>query len=229
MIYPLFSILAGLGGIIAYHFKKRKIDNRDSNEFNKMNVTIVMMIPFLIGVVEGDSALKYEEFIITETVEISSPISDVWYNLTNINEIPENEGKMSLSTFIGFPRHLSTTIDSMKVGSNRKSIYENGLYFDEKIIEMKENKILILEINTDPSLIPPNVMDEHIIIGGRHLDIMQDNYELDSIAFNKTKLSLSSHFFINTSFNWYASIWAKYLMKDILSSELNLIKNRCEN
>jgi hypothetical protein len=29
-------------------------------------------------------------------------------------------------------------------------------------------------------------------------------------------------------FNWYAGIWAKYLMSDLLKGELNLIKQRSE-
>ncbi len=46
------------------------------------------------------------------------------------------------------------------------------------------------------------------------------------ISDNSCRLTLSSQFYINTPFNWYASIWAKYLMNDILESELNLIAIR---
>ena len=69
-------------------------------------------------------------------------------------------------------------------------------------------------------------MDEHIVIGGKHVDILQDIYKLEKLSDTSCRLTLSSRFYINTPFNWYASIWAKYLMADILQSEINLINER---
>jgi hypothetical protein len=63
-------------------------------------------------------------------------------------------------------------------------------------------------------------MDEHILIGGKHLDILEDTYQLTPLANGRTRLRLASRFYINTPFNWYAEVWAHYLMADILDGEL---------
>lgn len=104
--------------------------------------------------------------------------------------------------------------------------YDKGLFFDETITEYEIEKRLVLDIKTDPKNIPPTVMDEHILIGGKHVDILQDIYTLEPLPNGNCLLKLSSRFFINTPFNWYAAVWAKYLMSDILNGELELIKGR---
>ena len=53
------------------------------------------------------------------------------------------------------------------------ALYENGLYFDETILAYQKEKQMVLHIKTDPANIPPKVMDEHIVIGGRHVDITE--------------------------------------------------------
>lgn len=229
LIYPLFASIAGIGGLLAYHLKKQKTDKADKDNFenkNTLKVSFVMLMPLAIGLVEGDRALTLKEFNISETVIIQASSQNVWRELTNINEIPDNENKFSFSEMMGFPKHLNTTLDTIAVGGNRKAVYENGLYFDEKILKIIPEKLLVLDIKTDPNKIPPTVMDEHIVIGGKHVDILQDIYTIEKLSDTSCRLTLSSRFCINTPFNWYASIWAKYLMADILQSEINLIRER---
>ncbi len=229
MIYPLFSILAGIGGVIAYHFRKPRTNDPDKNNWenqNTLNVSFILLIPIVVGLLEGDRTLTPKEFNISKSVIISASPKEVWHELTNINYISTNENKFSFSNMMGFPKHLRTTLDTLSVGGKRKAIYENGLYFDETISKFESEKLLVLDIKTDPNNIPPTVMDEHIVIGGKHVDILQDIYKLEKLSDTSCRLTLSSRFYINTPFNWYASIWAKYLMADILQSEINLINER---
>lgn len=229
MIYPLFSILAGIGGVIAFYVKNWKSKNSDKIDQEKSNtlyVSFVLFVPLLVGFVEGDRTLIHKEFKISQSVIIQASSKKVWKELTNINEIASNESKSTLSNLIGFPSHLRTVLDTMAIGGIRTAYYENGLYFKETISNFKKEKLLVLDIKTDPNNIPPTVMDEHIVIGGKHVDILQDIYQLEKLSESTCRLTLTSRFYICTPFNWYASIWAKYLMADILKSEINLIKER---
>lgn len=229
MIYPLFSVLAGIGGVIAYNYRRNKNSDTDKNDWespNTFKISFILFIPLVVGMLEGDRGLNPEEFNISESRIISASSKDVWHALTNINDIASHERKSSFSNLMGFPKHLKTTLDTVLVGGKRKAIYENGLYFDETISKYEPEKLLVLDIKTDPTKIPPTVMDEHIVIGGKHVDIFQDIYTIEKLSETSCKLTLSSRFYINTPFNWYASIWAKHLMADILQSEINLINNR---
>jgi hypothetical protein len=228
MIYPLFAILAGIGGVIAFGLR-RQTDKNDWKQPNTLDISLVLLIPAFVGLIEGDRALTTEEFNISKTVVISASTQEVWHQLTNINDISKHERTFSFSSFIGFPKHLRTTLDTVSVGGKRKAIYENGLYFDETISKYENEQLLVLDIKTDPGKIPPTVMDEHIVIGGKHVDILQDIYKLEKLSDTSCRLTLSSRFYINTPFNWYAGIWAKYLMADILQTEINLINRRAAN
>jgi len=232
MIYPLFSILAGIGGIIAFLVRKKRVTDMDNNNWkkpNSLNISVILILPAFIGVIEGERTLSGKEFNISKSVIIPASTKVVWYHLTNINEIKTTENYSPLSNMMGFPRHLCTTLDTLSVGGNRKAIYENGLYFEETISDYEIGKLLVLDINIDPNKIPKNVMDEHIVIGGKHVNILQDIYTIKKISENSCKLTLTSRFTINTPFNWYASIWSKYLMADILHGQLNLIKGRTKS
>ena len=232
MIFPIFAILSGLGGVIAHNRRRRKAEIEDIENYDDwtkpdtLKVSILILVPLVFGIVEGDRSLTKEKMVITKSIVINASPTAVWKAIGNINEIAASENHNSFSGMLGFPSHLRTTLDTLAVGGIRMAYYEKGLYFTETIRKCELGKLLILDIKTNPLKIPPTVMDEHILIGGKHVDILQDIYTLEELPDSSCRLSLSSHFFINTPFNWYAGIWANYLMKDILKEELNLIKNR---
>ncbi len=233
MAYPLFAVVSGLGGIIANNIRKRKyvdIDDRENYDkwtgSDKLTVSLVVLIPVIFGIGEGERLLNRKDMMVSKSIIIHADPKNVWYALANINDITPGENRKSASAIMGFPRHIKTTLDTMAVGGKRKAIYEKGLYFDETISRCEPGKLLVLNIKTDPANIPPTVMDEHIIIGGKHVDILQDVYRLEQLTGGNCRLTLSSHFFINTAFNWYSGIWANYLMGDILKGELKLVKER---
>lgn len=235
LAYPLFAVVAGMGGIIANNIRKKKyveiddVENYDKwTKPDKLTVSLIFLVPVIFGIGEGERLQSRKDMFITKSVIIQATAASTWKSLISINEIASAERHSSLATLVGFPRHLKTTLDSVAVGAKRKAYYENGLYFNETISRFEAGKLLVLDIKTDPANIPPTVMDEHIIIGGKHVDLLQDEYILEDLPGGNCRLSLSSRFFINTSFNWYAGIWANYLMGDILKQELNLIRARAE-
>ncbi len=231
MVFPFFAVLAGIGGSIAYSIKKRKARNKDLDKTdwgkpNTLNVSALFFVPALLGYLEGERTLVPVEYTITKQIAIAAPPAEVWKQLTHINELKASERQSSFSTVMGFPRHLRTVADTFALGGTRFAVYEKGLYFKETISEYVPGKRMALDIKTDPDNIPPTVMDEHILIGGKHLDILKDEYNLEQLPDGGSQLSLSSRFRINTPLNWYAGLWATYLMSDILEGELELVKAR---
>lgn len=229
MIFPFFAVAAGLGGIFAHYLKERKRERENPGPPNYWNSSWLLFLPAVFGILEGQRTLSRQDITVTETVTINASPEEVWLQLTNINDIPENNDETSFAEMLGFPKHLNTTLDSLVVGGRRKATYQHGLYFDETIIALESEKTMVLDIHTDPTKIPPTVMDEHILIGGKHCDIEEDTYTLEKMPDGTTQLTLTSKFWINTPFNWYSGMWARYLMGDILSSEIEIIKVRAES
>lgn len=229
MAFPLFVIIAGMGGLIAFNRKKRRAIGQEQWDFDKddwnkpgaLKVSFLLLTPLLAGLIEGDRMSGYEAITVGRHIDLPAPPGLVWNTLMK-KERPSAAGShhFSIVGLLGFPHHLSTTLDQPVVGGSRIARYEKGLTFMETITRIEPQRSLTLKITNDPSTISKAIMDEHIVIGGRHIKMLEDQYQLTPLSNGKTELTLSSQFCINTPFNWYAGLWAKWLMSDIIGEEL---------
>ncbi len=226
MIYPFFSIAAGIGGLIARFIRDNRDKNTDNFDIMNVSVAILLPIPIVLGFAEKGSLSTTKEYTITKQVVIAASPATTWNQLVNIDQIHREEHKDWLTTSIGFPSHIKTTLDTVAVGGHRTAYFEKGLYFNETITQCQPGHLLALNIKTDPSKIPPTTMDEHILIGGKHIDVLEDVYTLEPLADGQCSLQLTSRYKICTPFNWYADLWAGLLLNDMLGGELNIIKQR---
>ena len=227
MVFPIFAIVAGIGGTIAFSQRARKAKDSDSPPRpTNLNMSLLVAGPLLLGFIEGEKALIPKQLTISREVVVAAPPAAVWQQLTSRRTVARPAHGRSLASLFGFPRHLTTTLDSFRVGGKRMAYYEKGLYFEETVTSYQPARQLVLQVNANPSAVPPAVMDEHILIGGKHLDILEDTYQLTPLAGGRTRLRLASRFYINTPFNWYAELWAHYLMADILNGELTSLQAR---
>lgn len=224
MAFPIFAVAAGVGGVIAYWLRKPKTKGANNwQKPNTLNVSLVFIVPLLLGSIEGEKALTPKQMVIKRAVILNAPAPDVWKKLISNKQLSQPADKTSFATLLGFPKHVSTTLDTLRVGGTRMAYYEKGLYFKETVTNYQPERLLVLRVDANPNATPAAVMDEHILIGGKHLDILEDVYELHPLPNGHTHLVLSSRFYINTPFNWYAGIWAHYLMTDILEGELSVL------
>jgi uncharacterized protein YndB with AHSA1/START domain len=227
MIFPIFAVFAGIGGLLALAQRARKNKkNPASQQPGSLHMSLLVAVPLLLGYIEGEKALIPKQLTISREVVVQAPPAAVWQQLTSRRTVARPAGRRSLASLFGFPHHLTTTLDSFRVGGKRVAHYEKGLYFEETVTSYQPARQLVLQVNANPGAVPPAVMDEHILIGGKHLDILQDTYQLTPLAGGRTRLRLASRFSINTPFNWYAEIWAHYLMADILDGELTGLQAR---
>ena len=239
MIFPFFAVIAGIGGLIANYSRnpaKRnewddfENENGEDNNINNggtkntLQLSFLLLLPVLLGFAEGDRTNSVQELTISKEIVIAAPPSRVWKELANINGSSQVKNNWSFSGFLGMPRHLRTESDSLALGGHRNAIFEKGLVFNETVTQCIPGRLMVLSVYTDPKKIPPTVLDEHIVIGGKHINVIQDVYKVDSLPAGGSRLKLSSRFTINTPFNWYAGIWAHFLIKDILQNELDYIK-----
>lgn len=235
MAFPIFAFIAGCGGLVAFHRKKRRFKKKYNFDFekntidkpDKLTVSLLFFIPIFLGLIEGKRTTSFEYVSIEEQVDIPAPPDAVWDALTSARQTTAGSQQWSLCGMIGFPHHKSTTLDTVATGGHRTASYEKGLTFFETISQLEPGRRLDLNITTHPATISKAVMDEHIVIGGEHIRMQGDTYTLQPLPNGKTRLSLTSRFSINTPFNWYARIWANWLMSDVLTEELQILKQSC--
>lgn len=222
MILPIFLIFSSIGGLIGAWLKFRKKDNG-------LNVSLLVLLPFVLSPLEKMIGAIPGVYEANTHVNIKAPADNIWHNLTRVKTITSKEDKGRLTNFLDFPRPVRAILNYEGVGAYREAIFTGGLKFHETVLEYVPKKKMVFTIKAYPYEIPSTTMDEHIVVGGNYFDVLTGTYELEQLDSTTYRLHLYSHFKLSTDFNFYASWWAKAIMKGIQNNILQVIKNRAES
>jgi hypothetical protein len=168
---------------------------------------------------------RYEAYTYAD---IRAPAEKIWNNVVRVRAIPEEADHGTLTRTLGFPRPIRAELNYAGVGGSRQAIFSKGLVFEEVVLEYEDQKRMHFSIKADPHDIPSTTMDKHVVIGGDYFDVLDGTYELQRLSDSVYRLHLYSHFTLKTTFNFYASWWAGWIMKDIQNNILRVIQTRCE-
>jgi len=221
MILPVFLIAASIGGLIGGYLKTRKTNDR-------LNISILVLLPLFIGPVESLIETIPGTYKAYTYIDIDAPAEKIWDNVTRVKEIPIEQDKGYLTRMLSFPRPIKAELDFEGVGAYREAIFTKGLVFHETVTEYKDNEKMVFNIKAYPHEIPSTTLDEHVVIGGDYFDVLNGTYELTKLPNGLNRLHLYSHFKMNTTFNFYAGWWGKWIMKDIQNNILQIEKKRSE-
>lgn len=223
MILPVFLIFAGLGGLTARYYRLKKED-RTNNTY----VFIIALLPFLISPLEKMISVIPGKYKAYTEIDIHATKAQIWQNVTRVRAISTKQDSASFTRFLGFPRPVKAELDTAGIGGKREAIFDKGLIFHETVIAYQPLKSMTFTIKANPYEIPSATMDKHIVVGGDFFDVLTGTYELEQLDGQTYKLKLYSNFKLSTTFNFYASIWANWIMKDIQTNILKVIKARAE-
>ncbi len=202
MILPVFMIASSIGGFIGAYLKFRKKND-------KVYVSLLVLLPLVMSPIEKMVGAIPGTYTANTTIDIHATPSEIWNNVTRVREIPREQDKGWLTRFLGFPRPVRAELNFEGVGGYREAIFTNGLVFHETVLEYTDNKKMVFTIKANPQEIPSTTMDEHVVIGGDYFDVLNGTYELEELGPNTCRLHLYSHFKLSTTFNFYASWWAR--------------------
>ncbi|MEO6148778.1 MAG: hypothetical protein ABIN95_08570 [Mucilaginibacter sp.] len=222
MILPVFLIASSFGGYFGAYLKLKK--KKDENTY----ISVLVLLPFLIAPVEHYIGAHPSVYKAYTYIDIDAGKADIWQNVTRVKAIKQEQDKGWLTSSLGFPRPIRAELNYNGVGGYRKAIFDKGLVFHEQVTAYTEEKNMSFTITANPYEIPSATMDEHVVIGGDYFDVMDGTYELEQLSPKKYRLHLYSHFKLSTTFNFYAALWASWIMKDIQNNILQVIKQRAE-
>ncbi len=221
MILPLFLVASSLGGLLGGYLKTRK-------QNNKLQISFLVLLPFLLAPIESLIDNIPGTYKAYTCIDIHAPAEKIWSNVTRVREIPAEQDKGFLTSFLGFPRPVKAELNYEGVGAYREARFTNGLVFHETVKEYADQQKMVFAIKAYPYEIPSTTMDEHVVIGGKFFDVLNGTYELQPLGKDHYRLHLYSHFKLSTHFNFYASWWASWIMKDIQQNILQVEKQRAE-
>lgn len=241
MAYPVFAIVAGIGGLVMRNYLlrhnrqiKEDMDEKaldggeDFRNKGNLQVSLILLLPLLVALLESTVVFQPQQFSADNTIDIEASDSIVWANVTRVREISAAEDRSGINRLLGMPRPLRAELDTLAVGGYRKAIFERGLIFHETVFEYEPLRRMAFSIKANPDEIPPTAMDEHVVIGGEYFDVLEGRYVLEPLGEGRCRLHLSSRFVVSTSFNVYAGLWARWIMSDIQENILQVIRRRSE-
>lgn len=242
MAYPVFAIVAGIGGLITRSFLLRQerqleeeIDEKsldggkDFRNNGNLQVSLLLLLPLFVALVERTIEFRPQEFRAKNFIDIQAVDTTIWANVTRVRDISTLEDRSGINRWLGMPRPIRAELDTLAVGGYRKAIFERGLVFHETVTEYEPLHHMTFSIEANPEEIPPTAMDEHVVVGGEYFDVLEGRYELEALENGTYRLHLSSRFVVKTSFNFYSGWWARWIMSDIQENILQVIKQRSES
>lgn len=221
MALPILLGAGGAGGLIGLAVQKIR-----KRRASKSLLFTFAILPYIAAPIETRTAPETDYHIVTNTIEMSCSPEAVWNEVKSVPRIEDHEIPWTFAHLIGLPKPREALLSDEKNGAIRVATFDGGLQFRETVTIWEPGKAISFNIHALPA--PPEVLDEHVSVGGPYFDVLQGGYEIEKLGENQIKVKLSSKHRLSTTFNWYASFWTKWVMKDLQYAILTVIKNRCE-
>ncbi len=224
MAGPIFLVMSVLGGVAWGLVDTFLLSPRAA----KGVVASCVIAPFLLGPLENrlpsPTALRDVETVVT----IEAPAEVVWGQVVRVPAIRREEAPDGFFQKIGIPRPHEATLSHDGIGGLREASFEGGILFHEVITEWEEKRRLGFDIRVDHASVSPDVLDQHVRVGGPFFDVLHGTFVLEAQGPKRTVLRLSSRHRLSTRFNFYSSFWTDAVMQDIQQRICHVIQQRSE-
>lgn len=188
----------------------------------------VLVLP-LIGVpLEHQSDDPAETRSITSSIIIEAPPEAVWQRLVEVKTIGTREHRWNFShDLVGIPRPLDARMEGAGVGAIRHVTWAKDVRFEEHIVEWTPAKALAWTFEVSPEA-STRMLDEHLRVNSDYLRLEQGRYTLTPTADGRTRLILTTRYWMKTPINDYAGWWGQVFLGDFHRNILGVIKARAE-
>jgi len=217
---PVFLIAAMLGGLLGWVLLLVVSPSRST-------VGAVLVLPLLLGAVERSAPLPDRRGETDASVFIAAPPEAIWHLINDATGIRPDEMSQGLAWRIGVPLPQEAVTVDTPDGRVRKLRWDKNVHFDEPILDWVENRYIRWRYVFAADSIPPGALDEHVLIGGRHFDLVDTSYRLTPEA-GGTRLAIHVSWRVSTHFNAYAGAWADLLVGDAARTILAFYQRRAE-
>jgi hypothetical protein len=221
MAAPALLLLAGIGGLVGMAVRVR------TQRKSRAGVTSLMIfLPYLAAPVEHRLPPATEIREVRNRVHILASPEAVWKEIKSVRAIERAELPFRVAHLIGLPRPIEATLSDENVGGVRIARFERGLEFRETVTLWQPGHRLSFAIHAEPA--PRGALDEHVAVGGAYFDVMDGTYELEPATGGGIVLTLTSHQRLSTGFNPYARLWSDFIMSDLQSAIMEVVRARSE-
>ena len=215
---PIIFPAASLGGITVWMLQRHR----------KAALTIILLAvfaPFGLSTVEAQFEKERKTVQTLTSIHIEADAAAVWQEIGRVAPITPEEHHFNWTHYVGIPRPVEATLGELGLGGMREGHFENGLRFEEEIVEWEELRRMGFKITEASDSLLPKPLD---VIDGETFDIVAGMYEIEELADGTVMLHFSSEHFLSTRFNDYGAFWTDLLMRNLQDYILEIVKARAE-
>jgi hypothetical protein len=222
MLSPLWW-LAGMAGAMTTYLLRQRIRER-----GRLFCSSLFVLPFALSSAEARIAQPVTSYEVYRSIDINAPIKAVWPHLLNIPEVRPDEGEWNVAQdVLQVPRPLGATINSSNGQLIRKAQWQRGVQFEERLSAIRFGKLLSWTFRFPDSSLQ-RAADRHISPDGPHLKVVAGEYQLKELPGGRTEVTLGTSYVLRSPLNTYASWWGNWLIGDIETNVLAVVKERSE-
>jgi hypothetical protein len=186
---------------------------------------MLIAAPYFIAPVENMVQPQSTFRTVESRISIRASVDTVWRNVTRVAPISREEYGGTWATLFGIPYPVEATLTEDGMGGMRGASYSDGLRFNEEVFAWNPPRSFSFTIKVDPT---GKVNMPFNAIGGKYYDVIDAQYVLEPQPDGTVLVRLSSRQRVTTRFNGYATLWTDFLMDDLQSGILRVIKGRAE-
>ncbi len=211
-----------LGGVIYVVYLRLQ-------EAKKNGAKLVVVIP-LLALVVLDGGLKNMDskvHSISNEIVIDAAPEVVFAMLKAIPDIRPEEVPTRFSHLLGVPKPTEARWVSGPKGVVRHSHWGPEVHFQERIVEVVENRKIAWEFEFPEGWVSERIEDPHVRVGGQYFDVLSGGYVLQDLG-QQTRLTLTTRTWDNSGLGFYAKFWHRFFIEDFHEVVLTLVKARIE-
>lgn len=225
MLAPFWLALSALGGYITWRLRNR----REPTE-NIFRASTLLLIPLVAMQVEPVIPLPRDSGRITRSIVIDADPATVWHHARGVPHIAPDAGTWNISQdIIGLPRPIGAHLDRDGVGATRRVEWQDGIRFKEVVSDWQPARRLWWRFRFDETDLDAWAMqDRHLLPDSPHYRITDGGYVLEGLGDGRTRLTLTTNYWVQTPVNWYGHLWGELLVGDVSRNVLAVIQQKSE-
>lgn len=225
MLAPFWLGLSSLGGYLTWRLRNRK--EPDENVFR---ASTLLLVPLVAMQVEPMIPLARDTASVTRSVVIHADAATVWRHARGVREVRPGEGEWNISQdLIGLPRPTGARLTGEGPGATRHVAWQEGIRFKEVVTDWQPAKRIWWDFRFDATDMDAWAMqDRHLLPDSPHYRITDGGYVLEPLGEGRTRLTLTTRYWVQTPVNWYAHLWGELFIGDVSGNVLAVIRQRSE-
>lgn len=225
MLAPFWLGLSSLGGYLTWRLRRR-----EEPVENVFRASALLVLPLVSMQVEPMIPLARESASVTRSVVINADAATVWYHARGVRHVRQGEGQWNISQdLIGLPRPVGARLDREGLGAIRHVAWQEGIRFKEVVTDWLPARRIWWDFRFDAADMDAWAMqDRHLLPDSPHYRITDGGYVLEPLGGGRTRLTLTTRYWVQTPVNWYAHLWGELFVGDVSGNVLAVIRQRAE-